>query len=151
MDKPRDFLLDTNIILHYARESDVYAAIEQKFHLRASKFSPLVCVVTLGEIRAIAYCNNWEMPKLHRLEDFLSHLVAVDISSPAVIDTYARILTKASKSGWGIHNKQNDLWIASVAHAIGATLMTTDRDFDPLQGLFLDRVLIHAKTGNVLS
>ena len=31
------------------------------------------------------------------------------------------------------------LWIAATAHVTGATILTTDRDFDPLHGLFLQR------------
>jgi predicted nucleic acid-binding protein len=38
--------------------------------------------------------------------------------------------------------KQNDLWIAATAVATGATLVTTDKDFDHLNGLWLERVLV---------
>lgn len=35
---------------------------------------------------------------------------------------------------------QNDMWIAATAKATGATLLTTDRDFDHLQGEHIRRV-----------
>ncbi|MCE5229408.1 type II toxin-antitoxin system VapC family toxin [bacterium] len=150
MEKSRDFLLDTNIVLHYARESKVYSAIEQKFQLRNSQFSPMVCIVTLGEIRAMAYRRHWGMQKIRKLEEFLGHLVAIDISSPPVIDAYAKILCEAIEKGWGIQKKQNDLWIAAVAYVLNATLVTTDRDFDPLHGKFVIRVLLDANSGSII-
>ncbi len=37
---------------------------------------------------------------------------------------------------------KNDLWIAATANATGALLLTTDKDFDHLDGAFLNRVWI---------
>lgn len=151
MPRARDFLLDTNILLHYARKSDVYIEIERQFHLQASPFSPFVCVVTLGEIRALAMRKQWGEAKLRRLDELLAQLVMIDISSPEVIHAYARILAAALENGWGIHNKKNDLWIAAVAQVTGCTLLTTDSDFDPLEGVFLHRIRLDAHTGAVIS
>jgi predicted nucleic acid-binding protein len=41
---------------------------------------------------------------------------------------------------------RNDLWIAAAAKAAGATLLTTDKDFDHLLGALLDGVYIDAST-----
>jgi len=38
---------------------------------------------------------------------------------------------------------KNDLWIAATAHVTGATLLTTDKDFDHLDPQFLVRVWIN--------
>ena len=35
---------------------------------------------------------------------------------------------------------QNDLWIAATAKVTGATLLTTDRDFDSLDGVHIHRI-----------
>lgn len=48
------YLLDTGILLHWVRGSDVAEVIEGQFQLRASNFRPLICEVTLGEIEAFA-------------------------------------------------------------------------------------------------
>lgn len=37
---------------------------------------------------------------------------------------------------------KNDLWIAATAHASGAVLVTTDRDFDHLHGTWLNREFV---------
>jgi tRNA(fMet)-specific endonuclease VapC len=41
---------------------------------------------------------------------------------------------------------RNDVWIAASAAVTGATLMTTDRDFDLLDGTHIQRVWIDPKT-----
>lgn len=35
-----------------------------------------------------------------------------------------------------------DLWIAATAVATGAKLITTDKDFDHLDGIWLDRIFV---------
>ena len=42
---------------------------------------------------------------------------------------------------------ENDVWIAATARRLGATLLTTDRDFDHLHGTWIDRVWIDPNTG----
>ena len=37
---------------------------------------------------------------------------------------------------------KNDLWIAATAHASGAVLVTTDKDFDHLHGIWLNREFV---------
>ena len=39
----------------------------------------------------------------------------------------------------GIKMGKNDLWIAATAQVSGATLLTTDMDFDHLDGVLLER------------
>jgi tRNA(fMet)-specific endonuclease VapC len=57
-----------------------------------------------------------------------------DLSSYALIDTYSRNM--------GINMGKNDLWIAAAAHTTGATLVTTDRDFDHLHTKFIQRLWV---------
>lgn len=40
---------------------------------------------------------------------------------------------------------KNDLWIAATASAFGITLVTTDKDFDHLNGVFLEVKYINIK------
>ena len=107
----------------------------------------MVCVVTLGEIWAIAYRLNWGGKKMEALENFLSRLVSLDISDPRIVEAYARISAHATMNGWALHSQKNDLWIAATAHVTGATLLTTDKDFCQANGVFVDRVLFDNETG----
>lgn len=110
----------------------------------------MVCVVTLGEIKAIAYRRGWGGKKLAELDCFLSKLLVVDINDARVIEAYAKISAHATKHGWALHSQKNDLWIAATAHVTGNILLTTDKDFSEADGAFVTRILYHATTGAVL-
>lgn len=97
-------------------------------------------VVTLGEALAFARQRNWGADRIARLRDLTRELVPVNISAQPVLDRYAEIDTFMKRSGKALSD--NDLWIAACAAAAEATLLTTDRDFDPLVGRYLDRVWI---------
>ena len=131
-------LLDTSIVLHYSRRSAVFDAIEARYQLTQSRFQPLVCVVTLGEIRALAYYRAWGDARLKSLDAFLSSLVCIDINDPRVIEAYARLSAHASLKGWALHSQKNDLWIAATAQVCGARLLTTDKDFADARSAFID-------------
>ena len=40
---------------------------------------------------------------------------------------------------------KNDIWIAATAALLGAQLVTVDRDFDHLHGIFFDVIYIDQK------
>ena len=73
----------------------------------------------------------------------IAELVVVDVGRPAVIETYAAMRAFMVKNGHGIGD--NDVWIAATAAAADATLLTADRDFDPLDGRFLRRIYFDPK------
>lgn len=49
---------------------------------------------------------------------------------PETADRYAEIKRVADRAGVALD--ENDLWIAAFAHSLGATLVTSDRDFERL-------------------
>lgn len=60
-------------------------------------------------------------------------MVTVDIHVTEVIDAYVEIDVLSQQHPAGARNMgKNDLWIAACASAAGATLLTTDKDFDHL-------------------
>ena len=127
------FLLDTSIVLALVRGTELASFIERKLGLRASKVRPMISVVTHGEVRVLASRNSWGAKKLAVLQSALSDLVTVDINHPAVLDAYVEIDIYSQRGPGGARNMgKNDLWIAACAKAAGATLVTTDKDFDHL-------------------
>ena len=86
-----NFLLDTGILLHYARASQLGHSIEQRYGFTKSNFKPLVCVVTIGEIQAIANRCQWGKQKLDTLQRIINNLVRIDISHEEVINAFAKI------------------------------------------------------------
>lgn len=145
------YLLDTNILLYYTRAGSVADVIEATYHLRQSNFRPLICEVTLGEIEAFARKDSWGEAKRERLRELQNEFVAVDISDSRVIHAYADLSTLAEKSGWGIRNDKNDLWIAAATRVSGAILLTTDKGFREFRdGGHLDIKIHDAKTGAIV-
>jgi len=100
----------------------------------------MICVVTVGEMLALARKFGWGTTKLDKLRRMLDQLVWIDISNPQLLDAYAEIdqfsETKGRKMG------KNDIWIAATAQVTGIPLLTTDPDFDHLEGIHLTRIWI---------
>lgn len=129
----RLFLLDTNIVLTLVRGNALAMSIDKRFALRASKVSPLISIVTHGEVLVLARRNGWGANKLNALQQALDSLVTVDINHPDVLDAYVEIDLFSQSYAQGARNMgKNDLWIAACAKAAGATLLTTDKDFEHL-------------------
>ena len=126
------FLLDTNAFSDLMREHPRVDA-----HL--ASISPtdrvVICSVVRGEIRY----GIERLPQSKRrqeLEIKATNLFAVLPCEPvpeAVGDYYARI--KLARQQKGLSLDENDLWIAATALALGAVLISRDRDFQQIDGL----------------
>jgi tRNA(fMet)-specific endonuclease VapC len=127
------YLLDTNVVLALLRGGALGTYIDATFGLSAGKRRPAISVVTHGELRVLASRNGWGGAKLAALQTALNALVTVDINVADIIDAYVEIDVYSQHHPGGARNMgKNDLWIAACAKASGATLLTTDKDFDHL-------------------
>ncbi len=138
------YLFDSNIILHYVRQSAVMRQIEEVFDPFGAGNESWLCVVSKGELRSIAVQNQWGKPRRQRLEAIMNEFYPADIFSEETIDRYAETdafsqnKLPAKPLGLTARNMgKNDLWIAATAHILGANLITTDSDFDHLKGTYL--------------
>ena len=140
-----DYILDTNILVHFIRNDEYIRQLERQFSLFSSNNSAFMSIVSVGEIRSLAYQFSWGEAKLKRLNYFLHALHPFPIDSEEITKAYADIdafsqgkhpnytlepFTSARKMG------KNDLWIATLTHVLDAILLTTDRDFDHLDKVF---------------
>lgn len=141
------FLLDTNIVLQYFRQSPIAERIDQVWNPLAPSHQtqPLVSVVTLGELDSLALQNNWGDRRKQDLRSLLAKFIIVDIRVQAIIRRYAEIdafsqgRLVGQPLGVSARNMgKNDLWIAASASVLGAKLLTTDADFGHLNPVFLD-------------
>lgn len=146
----RKFLLDTGIVLGYARSAGYAEYVDKKFDIFAN--TPLVSVVSKAEIYSLAIQRNWGANKLKLLDELLRKLPVVDINHDQIIRRYAEIdaysLGRLKPLPQGQTARQmgkNDLWIAATASVLRATLITTDHDFDPLDKVFVEVVYIDPK------
>jgi tRNA(fMet)-specific endonuclease VapC len=147
-----NYVLDTNILLVYLREAKTKAFIEDKYNPLGSGNNPIISVVTIGEIRSIAKMNYWGSRRLEVVEKMMKKLIITDINYEDLIEKYAEIdafsqgRIKEKPLGLSARNMgKNDLWIAATAAITGSVLLTTDADFDHLQGTYLDLIKIEIK------
>lgn len=131
------YILDTNILVHFVRADDVWTRIRQQYRLLTLEPKPLISVVTAAELRSLALLHEWGIRKLDQMEFALGYFEEVFIDSRTLVDAYASI--DAHFQGQGRAFGKNDLWIAATAHVTGARLLTTDRDFDAMDRLFITR------------
>ncbi len=126
------YQFDTNIVIHYLRESEVMHRVEQMF----DPFNPAneiwICVVSLGELKSMAIQAKWGAKRLRQLESLLDILNPIDIRTEDVLDRYAVIdafsqnKLPARPLGLTARNMgKNDLWIAATASILDAQLLTT--------------------------
>ena len=143
MSEKTPYLLDTNVLLVLVRGGMEGATLDERFGLSTASVRPLICIVTQGEIRSLARRNGWGERRLSALEHALSDVVTVELGHPGVIDAYVELDLASQSHPDGARNMgKNDLWIAAAAKAAGATLLTTDKDFEHLLGAVLDGVYI---------
>jgi len=74
------------------------------------------------------------------MDFILNYFEWVNFDREPVLRDYALIDAYTRKEGKSL--QKNDLWIAASAQSIGARILTTDRDFDFIHGLFVRRELI---------
>lgn len=102
---------------------------------------PLYSYVSEGEMRSFALHSEWGRDKQDQLSFLLSAFRRIPIENHDILEAYARI--DVYSRNIGIKMGKNDLWIAATARVTTATLLTTDRDFDHLDGVFIKREWIN--------
>lgn len=132
MSREADWLVDTNILIHVLRGSPLGRHVVDSLKFRARDRTPLLSVVSQGELFSFARHNRWGKQKLDLLEELLNELVIVDVvaTSRVLHEAYAEL--DALGRPLGRKMGKNDLWIAATAAVNGALLLTTDKDFDHL-------------------
>ncbi|MFI5380529.1 MAG: type II toxin-antitoxin system VapC family toxin [Tepidisphaerales bacterium] len=133
-------LLDTNVLVIYARAGEPYRRLEAQLGLRTKAVQGLISIITVGEVMAFARKRNWGQSRRTELDELLQTLVAIDVNTPEIVEAYAEIDHYSEKVVKPAHPMgQNDMWIAATAHVLDCELVTTDKDFDHLHGIKLRR------------
>ena len=83
------YLLDTNILVHFVRDSRVWRRIVGRYDLLLHDPTPLISVVSIGELRAIARRNGWGLRRLSQADYICSHLLPVTIGDDPIFNAYA--------------------------------------------------------------
>ena len=105
---PRQLLLlDTNVLIHLARNDAIGQDIETRYSLTHRPEPPLLSTIVEGELLSFAYYRQWGQEKIQRLRSLLKNLVRVDAGLPKVVECYAQLSALARSQGKTMG--QNDL------------------------------------------
>lgn len=143
------FVLDTGIIIGYLRGSPYAERVDKAYAPMAAPNLPVVSVATVAELESFAIRRGWGNERRMRLSSLLRTIPASPIAHPSLITAYAEI----DAFNHGKHPSKslptsartmgdNDIWIAAMASVLRANLLTTDKDFDHLDGLFFKVIYI---------
>lgn len=144
-----NFLFDTNILLFYIRGNALASFIDETYNPFGEGNTPILSVISVGEIKSIALRNAWGRSKLSKLKELMALFVITDINSDDILDAYAEIdafsqgklqtnVLSVSARNMG----KNDVWIAATAAVIPCKFLTSDDDFDHLDGHYIDIIKI---------
>lgn len=142
------------MLLGFTREAQWALRARADHDLGNRETMVFTSVICQGEMLALAEKNGWGRKKRTRLEQVLNGITTLGISRRKIMDAYARIdawthgQTVASPNNSpppkpAVSMKQNDLWIAATTHASGATLLSTDKDFQHLDGIWFQFIYIN--------
>jgi predicted nucleic acid-binding protein len=140
-------ILDTSALIHNVRGNNT----GQNIRDYVGKFeSPqlIISVVSIAEVASFMVQNKWGEVNRDEMHQLLDQCIVIDIekhndalmSSYKVIDAYSKRKLKGPNGkfmeGSSKTMGKNDIWIAATAHALGATLLSTDGHFDHLNDIF---------------
>ena len=129
------YLLDTNVISGLMRKRPEVRA-------RLSSLGPSHDVVTCPIVRGEILFGIQKLSDGRRRQELAERAMSVFAEVPCepvpetAGDSYGQI--KAARQRQGLTLDENDLWIAATAKALGAVLVSTDRDFAQTDGLTVE-------------
>jgi tRNA(fMet)-specific endonuclease VapC len=140
----KTYLYDTNILVYAIRNEKHWQFISETAQLDITQDN-VMSVVSWGELYSLARQNKWGIKRFDLIDRLDEVFIIADIFEMEIIQAYADIdaYSRGKLDGRPLGTSartmgKNDLWIAATASVLGITLLTTDGDFDHLNGVFLD-------------
>ena len=90
-----------------------------------------------GVLRSLALQFNWSSHRRSQSDFICNYFQRLDLDNQYILNAYATI--DAHTRMLGRPMGKNDLWIAATAHVFKARILTTDRDFDIIHPMFVER------------
>jgi predicted nucleic acid-binding protein len=129
----QSYVVDTNVLLILLRGKELGERIDQAYGILAAPYLHTLSIVTHAELWVLADRNRWGDAKRSAIEKALDEFVTVDISGDSIVSAYRKVEEISN----GINMGKNDIWIAGTAMIAGLPLITTDKDFNHLNGKLL--------------
>ena len=105
-------VLDTNILVHYVRDDVTWGGIRTDYQLLLIDPTPVISIVTVGELRSLAKQWHWGVAKLDRMNFALGYFRVMPIESRDIVEIYSDIDSHFQLRGHKLG--KNDLWIATA-------------------------------------
>lgn len=139
--------IDTNVLLEYIRDSPLGQAAWALGEIEAPSTEAFIPGVCAGELLAIRERSDWGPEKRAIQERLFRDYAVTEIAQPRILLSYARIQCwtqgvpvpapkQAPPPKQSRPMGKNDLWIAATVHASGGALLTADKGFLPLDGIW---------------
>jgi tRNA(fMet)-specific endonuclease VapC len=138
-----NLLLDTNIVLQIVKSSHLGSI---KKTINPERRMIYTSIASVGELKSMALQNRWEAKKMQSFNQALDELVVIEVNE-SLANIYAEIdaFSQRRNSSYTEYPfttprnmGKNDLWIAATAALLGLKLITTDADFNHLNGIFFE-------------
>jgi tRNA(fMet)-specific endonuclease VapC len=129
----QSYVLDTSVLLFLLRGREVGDLIDRTYGLRASFYLHSISIVTHAELWVLVERNGWGERQQAVVERALSEFVTVDVAGAAIVEAYRKVEAASHGRTMG----KNDIWVAATAMIAGLPLITTDTDFQHLDGKLL--------------
>ena len=139
-----NYLWDTNILVHYTRNSDRYKAWESQYDFFNGNNRLFFSIINIGEIESLAYQLNWGATRRQRLQEIIENIQLLGIYEETIhayaeIDAFSQGKLSGRPLGATPRNMgKNDVWLAATAHIGQFTFVTMDNDFDHLGTVYID-------------
>lgn len=145
----KNVVLDTNILIHINRGNAIANQVKE-FVGKLEEPQLFITVVNIAEAESLVVQWNWKQETAKRLRENIEKFVCIDIEQSnnelldayVSIDNYSKRKAKSPKGELLPQSakpmKKNDLWVAAIAHALDAILLTTDGDFDHLDQVYFE-------------
>jgi predicted nucleic acid-binding protein len=144
-----NYLLDTNILLIYGRSIEIADKIEAELRLFNGNHNLAISALTLGELDSLAKQFQYGNRRKIEIQKLLEGVFVIDINIQKIIDRYGDVdafsqgKLKNKESNFSARNMgKNDLWIAATASVYDLKLVTADKDFNHLDGIYLDLIQV---------
>lgn len=142
-------LLDTSALVFLLRGGHVGKRIDRVHGLRTRRDRPLISIVSVGELAALARKRGWGPAKRTAMTDLVAELVVIELGQGDIVEASAEIDHFSEREHKPARPMgKNDIWIAATAKASGAHLLTSDSDFDHLGPMDLQVHRFSATTGD---
>ena len=87
------YILDTNILVHYVRQDHTWTHISSHYSIFNIDPTPVISVVSIGEIRSLASRLNWQADRRSHMNFIVDHVVRITIAADDIYNGYAAIET----------------------------------------------------------